>query len=154
MGADDCQVTVIGKGGNIIPTIHVKDLVNVIVNLAASPPETPYVVAVDKSKTSQKALLFSIVSAVGNGDLATVDKEDESVLLDEAGNSEQLLVDLQFEGGTVAELEDFEWVCWIPCHGDHHAPLPPFPRLISLKATPSTHTKQTQTMQTHTKRTH
>lgn len=40
----------IGEGTNLIPMIHVKDLVKLIIKISENPPENKYLFAIDNSK--------------------------------------------------------------------------------------------------------
>jgi adenylate kinase len=41
-----------GEGDNFIPTIHLDDLVSIIVEVTETTPETRYILAVDDSKST------------------------------------------------------------------------------------------------------
>jgi len=75
----------IGDGKNVIPTIHVYDLVSVLRMLleaaAAQALEQSYFVAVDGGHTTQKALVTAIAQGVGDGKIRNVERMDEKVLL-------------------------------------------------------------------------
>ena len=72
----------LGDGKNLIPTLHVFDLVSMMRLLLEGPPaEQTYFLAVDQGHTSQKALVTAISSGIGDGRIKQVDKMDEKVLL-------------------------------------------------------------------------
>ena len=46
-----------GSGQNIVPTIHVKDLAGVLVNICDQKPKVRYMVAVDESKNTLEEIV-------------------------------------------------------------------------------------------------
>ena len=46
------HLEVFGNGQNVLPTIHIKDLSNIIVSLCDQKPKTRYVLAVDDAKST------------------------------------------------------------------------------------------------------
>ena len=48
---------IIGTGENMVPTIHVKDLSNIVASVADARPKTRYVVAVDDSMNSMTEII-------------------------------------------------------------------------------------------------
>lgn len=50
---DPFNLPYIGEGTNLIPTIHVKDLVKLIVKVCEAPPENKYIFGIDNSKDRQ-----------------------------------------------------------------------------------------------------
>ena len=50
-------LNIIGSGENIVPTIHVKDLSNIMVSVADAKPKTRYIVAVDDSMNSMTEII-------------------------------------------------------------------------------------------------
>ena len=50
-------LNIIGTGDNIVPTIHAKDLSNIVVSVADSKPKTRYILAVDDSMNSMTDII-------------------------------------------------------------------------------------------------
>ena len=55
-GEEDA-LKIIGTGENMVPTIHVKDLSNIVASVADARPKTRYVVAVDDSMNSMTEII-------------------------------------------------------------------------------------------------
>jgi len=47
---DPAELPYLGKGDNIIPTIHKTDLINLVLQIISEPPEQKYILAVDAGK--------------------------------------------------------------------------------------------------------
>jgi len=92
------------EGENLVPTIHVQDLANVIMALAADLPESPYIVAVDGARSTQKDIVQAISSGLGLGKIQHI-TEDSKV----DTTSAITMADMKFGAGFVSALE-FEWV--------------------------------------------
>ena len=54
---DTEALNIIGTGENIIPTVHVQDLSNIVTSVADSKPKTRYIVAVDDSMNSMTDII-------------------------------------------------------------------------------------------------
>jgi adenylate kinase len=62
----------IGKGLNLVPTIHVIDLARLIKRVIQIRPKTKYIVAIDRSKKpTQRKIVTAISKAIGTGDVET-----------------------------------------------------------------------------------
>lgn len=108
---------VVGAGTNVIPTIHVADLAKLFVRLAERPPvaaPSNFLVAVDKARDTQQAIVAAISNALGTGQTATLDvgaaalddtRPDAAERL--AIMTSQVLV--KREASWVASFEDLEW---------------------------------------------
>jgi adenylate kinase len=58
---DNAPLTVIGSGSNLVPTIHVTDLAQVVMSVMEAPPaDQQYVVAVDQGRLSQRELVQAV----------------------------------------------------------------------------------------------
>ena len=67
-------ISIIGEGKNCIPTIHVLDLMQILRKVIDKKPPTKYIIAVDKTtNTSLKNIITSIVRAMGECKVQTVD---------------------------------------------------------------------------------
>jgi len=103
---------VFGKGRNIIPTIHVKDLASVVLNVLDTKPSTNYLVAVDDSQTSLKRLTKAISKNLGSGDVEVLEKSDALLVKDLPQCAlDSYLMDLRIEGVYVKDNMNINWVC-------------------------------------------
>lgn len=68
---------IFGSGGNIIPTIHVKDLCAYIAHVVKHLPEQRYLFATDDSRCSQRELVRAISQYIGSGEV--IDGVDNSL---------------------------------------------------------------------------
>lgn len=73
----------IGKGDNIVPTVHVKDVVRCVAKVCAVKPENHYILAVDGtcikngvSTGTQRELVKAISQGMGTGKIRDVDPQD------------------------------------------------------------------------------
>lgn len=59
----------LGDGSNMIPMIHMKDLIKFVVKVAENPPEgPPYLLAFDENPDrSQKTMIQNISKGIGSG---------------------------------------------------------------------------------------
>ncbi|GMH41781.1 hypothetical protein BSKO_09691 [Bryopsis sp. KO-2023] len=70
------KLEVLGSGENIIPTIHVGDLVSYVDFLAKNDPEMGYLLAVDGGYAAQQAIVEGISNSLGAGEIGNIaDKE-------------------------------------------------------------------------------
>ncbi|KAJ3218844.1 Adenylate kinase 7 [Dinochytrium kinnereticum] len=103
------ELVCFGDGTNIIPTIHLDDLCNIVVEVAETTPESKYFLAIDESKNS----LFEITKAISEG-LSTgkVKKVPKEIALVNKGlaqtDYDMLLVNLRLEPGHVKDM-NFDW---------------------------------------------
>jgi adenylate kinase len=112
---EEKSLEIVGEGKNIIPTIHVQDLANIVQFLGANPTRIgnqQYIVAVDSGRNTQAAIVQGISSTLGTGEVINLPALDEKVLLEENGVSEELTVDMKFnvDDGVVAGLDGVDWV--------------------------------------------
>lgn len=78
-GKTGSGLMILGEGNNVIPTIHVSDLAEAVLQLLYSPPtHTQYVVAVDGSRATQRQIVRAIAHhlGLGAGAAVTVSKDD------------------------------------------------------------------------------
>jgi len=67
----------IGKGDNLVPTIHVLDLARLVKKVVNKKPENYYIFALDKTKNpTQKRLVESIAKGMGTAETESVRYED------------------------------------------------------------------------------
>ncbi|KAJ3142639.1 Adenylate kinase 7 [Physocladia obscura] len=98
-----------GDGTNIIPTIHLDDLTNIIVEVVEFQPESKYLLAIDDSKNTLYEITKAISDGLGSGKVKKVPKE--MALLNKnlpQSDYDMLLVNLRLEPGHVKEMT-FEW---------------------------------------------
>ena len=63
----DKEVCVYGNGKNMIPTIHIKDLSQIVCNVIDHKPAQKYIVAVDSAFNTYGQIARAIVKNIGNG---------------------------------------------------------------------------------------
>jgi adenylate kinase len=110
---ENCKLPVLAgkmKGANIIPTIDVNDLASITVASIAETPESPYVVAVDKSQSSLREIVQAISTAVGSGKIEDLTREQtQAILMKEPGmTSLNSHLTFSLDGGAVEKM-GFEW---------------------------------------------
>jgi len=102
---------IIGTGENMVPTIHVKDLSNIVASVADARPKTRYVVAVDDSIHSMTEIITCISKNLGNGKTMNITKEEALLIPDITQKYFDILsVNLRMEGTWIKEGAKFEWV--------------------------------------------
>ncbi|KAJ1558562.1 Adenylate kinase 7, partial [Nowakowskiella sp. JEL0078] len=98
-----------GDGTNIVPTIHLDDLCNIVVEVIETTPETKYLLAVDESKNTWMEICKTISEALGNGKIKKVSKEFAFLNKNiPQSHYDMLLVNLRLEPGHVKDMS-FEW---------------------------------------------
>jgi len=71
------SLPVIGSGDNIIPTLHVKDLSNMVRRISIIRPLHYYIFAIDKSiDQTQKSIVETISKGVGTGEVQNIELDD------------------------------------------------------------------------------
>ncbi|KAJ3402220.1 Adenylate kinase 7 [Chytriomyces hyalinus] len=98
-----------GDGSNVLPTIHMDDLTNVIVEVVEFQPEAKYLLAIDDSKHTLYEITKAISDGLGSGKVKKVAKE--MALLNKSLpqiDFDMILVNLRLEPGHVKEMT-FEW---------------------------------------------
>jgi len=65
---------ILGKGDNLIPTIHIIDLARLVCRIVNDKPDHPYIFAIDKTKKpTQKRIVQAIANGMGTGQAASVE---------------------------------------------------------------------------------
>ncbi|RDD36619.1 Adenylate kinase 7 [Trichoplax sp. H2] len=99
-----------GNGQNVIPTIHVKDLASIILNVMDGNPRVKYIIAVDDSQSTLEEIVRAVSINLGSGKVKNVTKEeaisDKNI---EKADFDKLLVSLRMESTTAKDL-NVEWV--------------------------------------------
>ena len=73
------EIPIIGEGKNLIPTIHIRDLVSIVRRIIETRPPKYYIFAVDKTKNKTlKNIITSISKNIGNGLVKHTDNFEES----------------------------------------------------------------------------
>ena len=77
---DPKALPIIGEGNNLIPTIHVNDLANLVRRVVIeNPKDHPYIFAIDKTRNpTQKRLVTWISKGLGTGEVASVPEKTVS----------------------------------------------------------------------------
>jgi nucleoside-diphosphate-sugar epimerase len=115
------KLPVIGDGSNIIPTIHIQDVANLIKRIIEKKPINRYIFAVDRTyNRTLKDLMIAISKCVGNGEVEHVDFSR----VEEIPNFNEMIVNLDIKPSDVfddkkEEIEDkedferrrFKWNC-------------------------------------------
>eukprot|EP00163_Fabomonas_tropica_P026238 TRINITY_DN473_c0_g1_i1.p1 TRINITY_DN473_c0_g1~~TRINITY_DN473_c0_g1_i1.p1 ORF type:complete len:643 (+),score=212.44 TRINITY_DN473_c0_g1_i1:345-2273(+) len=97
-----------GAGENVVPTIHVTDLANIITRVIKEQPSSRYIVAVDNAQNTLREIVDSINMELGTKGKVHTLKKDEVLLLKDI---EIFLVNMRFDASTIREWDDFEWHC-------------------------------------------
>jgi len=96
-------------GSNVIPTIYLNDLCNIIVDVADNPPDIKVILAVDDSKNTFYEIVKSISESLTTGEVEMIPKEN--AFLDPNMSQDDfnmLQLNLKVEPEKVKEMS-FEW---------------------------------------------
>ena len=98
------------KGENKLPMLDVNDLGSIICKIIETTPESPYVVAVDKSQNTMREIVTAISTTLGCGKTKSLNREETQTLLMDQPNLSSINANLVFslDGGSVEGM-DFEW---------------------------------------------
>lgn len=98
-----------GDGENLIPTIHLSDLANIVTEVVEVAPEQKYILAIDEGKYTAYQLVKAISDNMGTGKVVKVAKDD-AFLHNELSQAEvdMLQINVKLEIGCVKEF-GFEW---------------------------------------------
>lgn len=104
-------VPIFGEGANIIPTIHVSDLAQILHNVIDQKPKTRYIVAVDESQSNLEDIVKAISDSLTVGKVVKMPKE-QAALIKGVSQMEldMLLVNLRMECVFVKENMKIHWV--------------------------------------------
>eukprot|EP00794_Sanderia_malayensis_P019922 gene19922-21874_t len=100
-----------GNGLNVVPTIHVKDLANVLVNIADQKPRVRYLLAVDDANSTLEEIVQTVSKFLGNDKVKHIHAED--ALLEktiEQADFDMLLVNLRMDATYIKEGMNIPWV--------------------------------------------
>ncbi|KAJ3043877.1 Adenylate kinase 7 [Rhizophlyctis rosea] len=98
-----------GDGSNVVPTIHLDDLCNIVVDTVETLPETKYMLAIDDGKNNMYEFTKAISEALGTGKVKKVPKEAALLNRDlPQSDFDMLMVNVRLEPGHVKDMS-FEW---------------------------------------------
>lgn len=102
---------IFGEGANIVPTVHVSDLAQIIHNVVDQKPKTRYIVAVDESQSTLEEIVKAVSESLTTGKVAKMPKE-QAALIKGVSQMEldMLLVNLRMESVFVKENMRVMWV--------------------------------------------
>jgi adenylate kinase len=111
------SLPIIGTGDNVIPTIHVKDLSNMVKRIAEVKPLHHYCFAIDRAlNQTQREIVESISKGVGSGQVHNIELDDvvyeewaEFLTLNIRMKSSTVFEDLVVDNPDENENNDFPW---------------------------------------------
>ncbi|XP_065055319.1 adenylate kinase 7-like [Rhopilema esculentum] len=106
----DPAVQCFGNGSNVVPTIHIKDLASVLVNIADQKPRVRYLLAVDDANSTLEEIVQTVSKCLGNGKVKHIHAED--ALLEksiEQADFDMLLVNLRMDATFIKEGMNIKW---------------------------------------------
>jgi adenylate kinase len=98
------HLTCYGDGANIIPTIHLEDLIQITIDVIEGTPDQKYILAVDDSKSKILEITKAIADHLSNGVVKKASKED--AFLEKSISQleyDMLTVNLRLEPGWIKE---------------------------------------------------
>jgi len=96
-------------GSNIIPTIYLNDLCNIIVDVADNPPDTKVILAVDDSKNTLYEIVRAISESLTTGEVEMIPKENAFLEPNMSQDDFNMLqLNLRVDPEKVKEMS-FEW---------------------------------------------
>ena len=101
------------QGGNVLPMIHVKDMAKIVHSAVESQPESKYVVAVDKSRSTLREVVTEISDKLGIGSVQDLSREEtqELMLSDPDVGSLNMHLFFNCEDGATISTMGIEWTC-------------------------------------------
>lgn len=105
------QLHIYGNGQSVLPTIHIRDLANIVVNICDQKPKVRYILAVDDGNSTLEDIVRSISNNLGTGKIKFVNKEDALLEKDIAqADFDMLLVNLRMDAVLIKENMNLNWV--------------------------------------------
>ncbi|CAH8502311.1 unnamed protein product [Dicrocoelium dendriticum] len=100
------------EGQNVLPTIHVLDLANIVQNILDNPPRQRYIVAKDDSANTLAEIVQAISTQLSRGTTLYLPTA-ELVRAEEVPQRtlDQLTMDLRIDAVTIKEEMQVRWVC-------------------------------------------
>ena len=113
------NLDVIGSGENIIPTLHVKDLANLVKRISVIKPVHYYSFAIDKSTDqTQSSIVEAISKGIGTGEIQSIELDDviyedwaEFLNLNVRMTPSTIFEELYINEPDEDEPKDFPWHC-------------------------------------------
>ena len=103
------SLDILGSGLNSLPTIHIKDLVNLLKKIIETKPILRYILAIDRTKNPcMKNILKSISKCVGDGKVHTLNNFDMNNF--DLKNFLELNIDIKIKTPPIL-LNNFNWHC-------------------------------------------
>ncbi|TPX33306.1 adenylate kinase [Synchytrium microbalum] len=104
------EIPCYGDGTNILPTIHLDDLCNIVVEVVETTPDIHFILAIDDAKSTLYDITKAISDTLGNGKVVKVPKEQALLQRDVSqADFDMLLANVRLEPARVREMS-FEWV--------------------------------------------
>ncbi len=106
------ELPYLGDGENLLPTIHIEDLAKLILKVADSPPENPYILAIDNTADRRfKNIMQHISDYVGTKKTKAIEEIDNHIFKPEYEDKFRLSLDMVPSPLLVDEENppDFEW---------------------------------------------
>jgi adenylate kinase len=99
-------------GSNVLPMIHVQDMARVVGSTIASPPDTSYIVAVDKARSTLREVVTSISTGLGLGQTVDLTREETQELMLSDPDVGALNMHVYFDAdSTTSNTIGIEWGC-------------------------------------------
>lgn len=92
------ELTVYGRGNNVIPTIHILDLGQIIQYTFDQRPSSRYILAVDGISNTQREIVKAISTELSTGQIKKADKEDIFLTDMSMLHADLITSDLKMEG--------------------------------------------------------
>jgi len=100
-----------GSGSNVVPTIHIKDLSCVLLNIADQRPRVRYLLAVDDANSTLDEIVQTVSRCLGNDKVKHI--HEENALLEksiEQADFDMLLVNLRMDSTYIKENMNIKWI--------------------------------------------
>ncbi|XP_047527068.1 adenylate kinase 7-like [Vanessa atalanta] len=108
----ECErlLPILGRGGNVIPLINVKDLAQIIYNIISDFPKKLYILAVEQNVTKQREIIKPLGKIVGSGMFKCIPPED-SFLIPEIDQRifDSMTLNLNMEPTFIVETMGLQW---------------------------------------------
>lgn len=92
------EIPILGDGKNLIPTIHVRDLVTLVRRIIDTRPSKYYILAIDRTKNkSLKNIISSLSKNIGNGLVSHSEKYED------VSNFNDFLINLKVKTSKIFE---------------------------------------------------
>jgi len=108
---DESGLHIYGNGQNVLPTIHIRDLASIIVNVCDSKPKVRYILAVDDANSTLEDIVRCVSKNLGNNKAKFVSRED-ALLENEVTqvDYDMLQVNIRMDATVIKESMVINWV--------------------------------------------